>query len=438
MTAETLKPFITPTSAVNNFPAKQSSVTHSTRKSRQLIPIVLSIVALVLVALIFSLTIWQKIRVRQLDNDLGALRREVDSLRKRLGINYLDEFDEFQNVYTDMLTHDPSKLDELEGDEDDEDNEDEDVGVEDDEDDADSWNVDVDGDEDDLGNERTDYDEYLDLINQEKGVTQPVTQDNSSDKSETAASTSTSSSSSSGSNDDNVFEDFISYNDSKKKRERKTRSIADLRNELPSNELDQIAKNQTRSVEQTKESTVTPNSNTKQHSLKQRPRTRQSRQRLLVRKAKFADFPAASRAAAHFHLNRKVPQHESSIQLQSYQGDMYMGHATASSDNQWQQHFSVQNGILTVHQTGLYYVYAQICYNNTHDQNGFIIFHNNNAFLQCLNTVPTNMPKVHTCHTGGLIHLQQHESIHLRDIHRDRNVMLRDSNNRSFFGIIKL
>lgn len=52
---------------------------------------------------IYLLQIWQKIRVRQLDNDLGALRREVDSLRKRLGINYLDEFDEFQNVVSSSL-----------------------------------------------------------------------------------------------------------------------------------------------------------------------------------------------------------------------------------------------------------------------------------------------------------------------------------------------
>ncbi|XP_017867298.1 PREDICTED: protein eiger isoform X1 [Drosophila arizonae] len=428
MSAETLKPFITPTSAVNTFPAKQSNGTHSTRKH---IPIVLSIVALVLIALIFTYTIWQTKRVQQLEDDLGALRRDVSSLRQRLGIDVVEEYMEFEKEH-DELENYGSYDDNVD---------DDDAGVEDG---ADRSNSYEDEDDEDSGNEQTDMEEYLDMINQEKSATQALSPDNSSDKSDTAASTATSSSSSSASNDDNVFEDFTSYNDSKKKRERKTRSIAEMRNELPSNELAEIAKNQSRSAEQTKESTVTPNSNTKQHLHKQRPRTREGRQRLLVRKgespvsAKSADFPAASRAAAHFHLNRKVPQHESPIQVHSYHGDMYMGHPTASSDNQWQQHFSVHNGILTVHQAGLYYVYAQICYNNTHDQNGFIIFHENKAFLQCLNTVPTNMPKVHTCHTGGLIQLQQHESIHVRDIHRDRNVMLRDSNNRSFFGIIKL
>lgn len=88
------------------------------------------------------------------------------------------------------------------------------------EDGADRSNSYEDEDDEDLGNEQTDMEEYLDMINQEKSATQALSPDNSSDKSDTAASTATSSSSSSASNDDNVFEDFTSYNDSKKKRER--------------------------------------------------------------------------------------------------------------------------------------------------------------------------------------------------------------------------
>ncbi|XP_030559350.1 protein eiger isoform X4 [Drosophila novamexicana] len=452
MTAETLKPFITPTSAVNNFPAKQSG---TKRKTRQLIPIILSIVALVLVAGILILTIWQTIRVRQLDTDLASLRREVDSLRQRLGINYLEDLAEFQKEYTNLLIHDPNKLDDLEGEEDDNENDDDDD--DDDDDDVGSWvdsgNVDDDDDEDeDAGNERTDYDEYLDLIKQETDDTRTTVQ-GIQDGTETAASASDSAaasgSTSAASNDDNVFDDFTSYNDSKKKKERtltrnrKSRSIAELRNELQSNDLAQIQNNQNQTDAQINKSAVTSDSTTVHHLHRQRPRVRQGRQRLLVRKAKSADYNAAGgggslTAAAHFHLNRKVPHHQAPIRLHSYEGDMYMGHATASSDNQWQQHFSVNNGILTVHQPGLYYVYAQICYNNTHDQNGFIIFHGHNAFLQCLNTVPTHIDKIHTCHTSGLIQLQKEESIHLRDIHRDRNVMLRDVSNRSYFGIIKI
>ncbi|XP_017835698.1 protein eiger isoform X2 [Drosophila busckii] len=417
MTAETLKPFITPTSAVNNFPAKQpASVTHSQRRSKQLIPIVLSSIGVLLVIGIFSLTIWQTTRVKQLENNLNSLQREVNSLRQRLGINYLEDLAEFQKEYANLLIHDPSKLDDIES-------EDDDLEYEAGMDDVD------DEDDEDGGNENTDYDEYLDLVKQEKASTQQTTLQTSTDENEAVGSTS------SASNDDNVFDDFTSYNESKRKRkERKSRSIAELSHELHNNKLTELKLNKT---EQTAETAAAQT-----HAKKSRQRSRQSRnQRLLIRKTKSIDSNAmtTSSPAAHFHLNRKLSHHEAPIKMHSYQGDMYIGQATASSENQWEQHFSVNNGVLTVLQPGLYYIYAQICYNNTHDQNGFIIFHGQNAFLQCLNTVPTNMPqKVHTCHTSGLIQLQQNESIHLRDIHRDRNVMLREDNNRSYFGIIKV
>lgn len=57
MTAETLKPFITPSSAVNNFPAKHSGVTQPKRKIKHLVPIVLCIIAVALVIGIFGLTV---------------------------------------------------------------------------------------------------------------------------------------------------------------------------------------------------------------------------------------------------------------------------------------------------------------------------------------------------------------------------------------------
>ncbi|XP_032590673.1 protein eiger isoform X2 [Drosophila grimshawi] len=433
MTAETLKPFITPTSVANGFPAKQLSVTHSKQKARQLIPIVLSIIALVLVGCILILTIWQTMHVQHLDRDLSGLKQEVFLLRQRLGINYLDEMAEFQKEYTNQIIQDPNKLDDIEGEED-EDEED---------DDFDNYNEDEDDEDDEDGSsDRAAYDDYLDMIEKEKESTQTTPQNNNG---ETETDESTSSTSSAASNDD-FFGDFTSYNESKKKRARKSRSIAVMRNELQTNDVTQTKNNQSRTDTQQKESGVVSDVAATQPQLrKHHQRSRQGRQRILVRKAKSADLYAgnghtdSAKPAAHFHLNRKVPHHNAPIQVGSYLGDMYVGHATASSDNPWQQHFSVHNGVLTVNQPGLYYVYAQICYNNTHDENGFIIFHGHNAFLQCLNTVPTNMPhKVHTCHTSGLIQLQKHESIHLRDIHQDRVVTLRDANNRSYFGIIKI
>ncbi|XP_034478818.1 protein eiger isoform X2 [Drosophila innubila] len=428
MTAETLKPFITPTSAVNNFPAKHSDATHSKLKIRYILPIVLIILAAALVIGILSLTIWQTVRVQKLESDLNKLNRDMESLKQRLGIHYLDDMAEFQKEYTNMIIENPNEVDELEGvDEDDDDTDDDDYDNDNDN------NDDIDyGKEDDddysestdshLGAKETNWDDYLELIKKEKN-------DNQSNETESPASTS----------EDNVFDDFTSYSDAKKKKERKSRSIADMRNELQSIDMAQN-QSQAKTEQHLKKSDATTESQTPHHhSHKSHSRSRQSRRRLLVRKAKSAELNAGNKRnvgnsgtpAAHFHLNRMVPHPR--------HGDMYVGHATASMGNQWEQHFSVNDGVLTVHKAGLYYVYAQICYNDAHDQNGFIIYHGDNQFLQCLNTVPTNIPlKVHTCHTSGLIQLRDNEQIHLRDIHQDRNVVLRDFNNRSYFGIIKI
>lgn len=135
--------------------------------------------------------------------------------------------------------------------------------------------------------------------------------------------------------------------------------------------------------------------------------------------------------AAHFHLTDKIDH--SSHQL-------YIGKETANTDTKWKKHFTYNRGHLRVIQPGLYYVYAQICYENPYDENGFVIYHENKPFLNCLNTVPTNMRKLHTCHTSGLIQLKENESIQLRPLlnHEDHKEILREDNNRSYIGIIKL
>ncbi|KAH8402156.1 hypothetical protein KR009_010167 [Drosophila setifemur] len=430
MTAETLKPFITPTSAVDDFPAKPACKATVQRRTRQLIPFVLGVIALALVVAILSLTIWQTSRVTHLDKELKSLKRVVDNLQQRLGINYLEEFDEFQKEYENALIDYPKKQDGYT------DEDDRDDGLDLDADDED-------GDDDDDGGEEGDtmdyFDEYEDMINKfRKQSAEDAEEETTS--STTAGTTEDSDNTSSASNDDNVFDDFTSYNASKKKKDRKSRSIAEVRNELQT-----IQGNHTEQEEKHSDEAASKESSTLHHRRRLRHRT--SRQRTLVRKgdslisAKSVGNPDSRTPAAHFHLISKVPHRIYLIDLYSlaYQGDMYIGHANDGGDSSWQRHFSVSNGVLTVSQPGLYYVYAQICYNNSHDQNGFIVFRREHPFLQCLNTVPTNMAqKVHTCHTSGLIHLDEKDTIHLRDIHQDREAVLRNANNRSYFGIIKL
>ncbi|XP_033253319.1 protein eiger-like isoform X4 [Drosophila miranda] len=274
MTAETLKPFITPTSAAGGFPAKQSSAAKAQRKTRQLIPIVLGVVGLALVVAILSLTvvrcrcrclimayrhqqvfgpnrflmiqpnpnkpqdnstadadtyIWQSSRLTHLDKELQSLKRVVSSLQQRLGIQYLDELDDFQKEYENALIEYPNKLD----------------GIPDDDDDGDGDGDGEDGDEDidaddedgffiDHGDEEGDgslYDEY-----DEPEETTPASNTEKPDGNNSA---------SSASNDDNVYDDFTNYNDSKKKNNRrKSRSIADVRNEVQTTQSNQTELNE--------------------------------------------------------------------------------------------------------------------------------------------------------------------------------------------------
>ncbi|XP_037717010.1 protein eiger isoform X1 [Drosophila subpulchrella] len=408
MTAETLKPFITPTSANDGFPAKAASTATAQRRTRQMIPFVLGFIGLGLVVAILALTIWQTSRVTHLDKELKSLKRVVDNLQQRLGINYLDEIDEFQKEYENALIDYPKKVDGLT----DEDDEDDDDGLDPmavgEEDDDDSYSSVDDG--------VSSYDDY-DYTHSETTPTSKTT-------AETAGETD---SSSSASNDDNVFDDFTNYNAHKKKIERKSRSIADA-----SNEQQNIQGNHTELQEKSSSEAASKESSTTLHH---RRRMHSRHRHLLVRKGEslISARSQDSKPAAHFHLSSRRRHQGSS----GYHGDMYIGND--NENNSYQGHFQTRDGVLTVMNPGLYYVYAQICYNNSHDQNGFIVFQGDTPFLQCLNTVPTNMPnKVHTCHTSGLIHLERNERIHLKDIHNDRNAVLRESNNRSYFGIFKV
>lgn len=127
----------------------------------------------------------------------------------------------FALQYTNMLIQDPSKLDDIDGENEDYDDDEEgdypQRPSEDDDDEDDlvigEGDDDMDDDSDeDAGNERTtDYDEYLDMIQEEKNSSIIKLPKN---KTETE-----NASSSSVSNDDNVFEDFTNY-DSRKKAQR--------------------------------------------------------------------------------------------------------------------------------------------------------------------------------------------------------------------------
>lgn len=124
-----------------------------------------------------------------------------------------------------MLIQDPSKLDDIDVENEEYDDEDDDVDTlphyDDDDDDGDA-NDDIDddddSDDDDAGNDQiTDYNDYLDMIKEETNSSIIRLPQNSSETHPSASEIA--SESASASNDDNVFADFKHY-DSKKKAQR--------------------------------------------------------------------------------------------------------------------------------------------------------------------------------------------------------------------------
>lgn len=54
------------------------------------------------------------------------------------------------------------------------------------------------------------------------------------------------------------------------------------------------------------------------------------------------------------------------------------------TDSGMSKHFSMSEGALTIYETGLYLIYAQIHYNDDHDEIGFHLVVNDRPVLQCM------------------------------------------------------
>lgn len=473
MTVETLKPFITPTSGVDNFSSANhknnacSSITQHNRRSYFLINIT-SALAIVLTFVLLGVTIWHLIlitnlrfanennanSIKNLEKEVITLNKIIESLQKRLGIPYLDDLDDFEEEYKNVIgglfpdNYDKFKDKDLDKEniENEGDDYDEDIILEDDDlidndddndDDNDNDNDNHNNDDNDDGNDDVDdYVSYDDLMEKFRNYENEENLNNDNNDSRTT--------------NDNLYDDFEKYKDSKnknKQRERKPRAIIieDLQQQSGSDDVaveDDMPKQKTTIIRPNK-SFISNGRHNHKHS-PMRHYGSQRRKIPTVKSAKSSTLRSVNtllinKPAAHFHLNRKIPDAHSPLKVNSYGGDMYIGHPSWTNEVNIDQYFHVESGVLTIREPGLYYVYAQVCYNNTHDHNGFVIFHGQRPFLQCLQTVPTNISlKIHTCHTSGLIFLKTYEKLHLRDFHSDRNAVLKESNNRSYFGLMRI
>ncbi|KAJ3622776.1 hypothetical protein MTP99_019056 [Tenebrio molitor] len=103
------------------------------------------------------------------------------------------------------------------------------------------------------------------------------------------------------------------------------------------------------------------------------------------------------------------------------------------------RHFSLSNGALTMKESGLYFIYAQIYYYDEHDINGFLVYKNNNdILLQCTTMTHSvqNVTKGNTCFTAAAEYLNENDQIHLEDLSQGRGSIFEPG--KSFFGVIKL
>uniref|UniRef100_A0A1I8PRE1 THD domain-containing protein n=1 Tax=Stomoxys calcitrans TaxID=35570 RepID=A0A1I8PRE1_STOCA len=428
MTAETLKPFITPPGSVDYVTTSHSSASSvHHRGSRYLIVIVASAFLVLLVSSLLGHAIWNTVRISHLNTEVESLNNIIESMQKRLGLEYLDGLidiekeDENNNALIDDMLLDEEESNS--GEENDED------GDEDDDDDE----------EDDEGDDDTDdfdYDEIMKkFIDFEKEDDDADADDDDSEEY------------------DNLYEDYEKYQGSTKKTqpgERKTRSIqTPIKEDDTLNDKESLEQQVTRTPSLRKslsKPTLVAADNADRRRSPLRPSYSRRRKFPAVKSAKTVaqeigfNEVETTKPAAHFHLTHKIPNHHATVRVNSYNGDMYIGRPSWTNErDSLDSFFHVENGVLTVHESGLYYVYAQICYHNPYPQNGFIIFHGHKPFLQCLSNIFTNNNSViNTCHTSGLIYLKRDEHIHIRDFHSDRKAYLEDGNNRSYFGLIKI
>ncbi|KAL3289348.1 hypothetical protein HHI36_022785 [Cryptolaemus montrouzieri] len=100
--------------------------------------------------------------------------------------------------------------------------------------------------------------------------------------------------------------------------------------------------------------------------------------------------------------------------------------------------FDINNGIVSIKESGLYFVYAQIYYLDEHDMNGYRVHKNSDIFLQCTTTSHSSerMMKGNTCYTAGVTYFDTNDAISISDITDGRYSLFEPG--KSFFGLIKL
>ncbi|XP_003247539.2 protein eiger-like [Acyrthosiphon pisum] len=99
-------------------------------------------------------------------------------------------------------------------------------------------------------------------------------------------------------------------------------------------------------------------------------------------------------------------------------------------------HFIMKNGQVEIIKPGLYFVYAQIYYSDTHDINGYYVMKNDEKILGCTSTRHQDTQASDSCYTAGLIYFNSKDNLSIRGLDTHRFIILDPV--KSFFGLFRI
>lgn len=97
--------------------------------------------------------------------------------------------------------------------------------------------------------------------------------------------------------------------------------------------------------------------------------------------------------------------------------------------------FSFDGEQLVIRDPGLYYIYAQVTYDNVHSMNGFKVIIDGEKHMSC--TVHAQGENTNTCFTAAISEIENPDTkLHVEDVDHSRNHIM--SPEKTFFGVFKI